>query len=125
MSEDSNWISRELATQIRDVFRAIDNVLVRAHGPRSRLKAPPVWGTSEVEVLARYGPGPLFELWCLCDAINRLQVAFTGKAAAAIEAFDEPDEAPGLSAEAPPAPDEGADQQQRLSVTPTTADAAS
>ena len=120
---DSNWINPELAAQIRDTFRAIDNVLVRAHGPRARLKAPPPWGTPEPAVLARYGPGPLFELWCLMDAINRLQIAFTGRSAATIEAIDEPDEAPGLTVEAPPPIDEGADQQQRLVLTPTTADA--
>jgi hypothetical protein len=117
MSEASNFVSRELATQIRDTFRAIDNVIIRAHGPRARLKAPPVWGTPEPEVLARYGPGPLFELWCLLDAVNRLQLAFTGKGASAYEPPPEPDEAPGLTVEPPPPADVGADQQQRLAMT--------
>lgn len=108
-------VQPELLHRLQEVARAIDNVLVREHGPRSRLKAPPPWGTPETEVLARYGPGPLFELWCLCNAIEALRVAWTGAAGPLVAAPpDEPDEAPGLGVEAPAPVDVGADQQQRL-----------
>lgn len=112
---DSNFIRPELASQLRDVFRAIDNVLVREHGPRSRLKAPPPWGTPEPAVLARYGPGPIFELWCLMDAINTLRTAFTGRSTPPVQ-MEEPDEAPGLAVESPPPTDQGADQQLVLTA---------
>ena len=106
----------ELASRLLAVARAIDNVIVAEHGPRSRLRAPPPWDAPLADGVARYGASPLFELWALCRAIEGLRIAWTGKSGPAIEAatvpIREPDEALGLALE--PVSDDGAQHQQRL-----------
>ena len=105
----------EFASRMLEVFRAIDGVLINEHGPRSRLKAPPPFGTPPPQALARYGPGPLFELWLLCNAVERLRIAWTGKPGTPVEAHpDEPDEAPGLEV---PKSEGGNYPQERLAAT--------
>jgi hypothetical protein len=123
----SNWVRGELATQIRDVFRAIDDVLVAAHTLHRALKAGHVpfgrfedgrWEkTPLAEGVRRYGATLPFAIWQMLRAVEALRVAFTGKPGAVLEmAPDEPDEAPGLTVEPPPPIDEGSDQQQRLAI---------
>jgi len=124
---DSNFINPDLATQLRDVWRSIDGVLVAAHTLRHGMKAGHVpfghfedgrWVQTPLhDGLARYGNSLPFAIWQMLRAVEAQHVAFTGKPSAAIElAPEEPDEAPGLTVEAAPT-DEGADQQQRLAVT--------
>lgn len=136
MSESSNFISPELAAQIRDVFRAIDGVLVasptlhhalkRGHLPFGRYENGRWVSTPLSEGVRRYGNSLVFAIWQQLRAAEALRVAFTGKPGIIPElAPEEPDEAPGLEPAAPPPIDDGADQQQRLTLTPSTADAAS
>lgn len=122
---DSNFIRPELATQLRDVWRAIDNVLVAAPTLQHALKAGHVpfghyedgrWqATPLAEGVRRYGNSLPFAIWQTLRAVEALHVAFAGKPSAAIEfAAEEPDEAPGLAL---PEPDKNAADQQRLTVT--------
>jgi hypothetical protein len=117
-------MSDELAPRFHALARAIDNVLVSAHGLLHSLKAPPAFG-SFVDGLwhpapiqdgvARYGEGPLFALWVHCRDLVALRVAWTGHpgiTAAPAEPSPEPDEAPGLAIEA--SPELGTENQQRL-----------
>lgn len=124
----STFIRTELATQMRDTFRAIDNVLIAAPTLHHALKAGHVpfgsfedgrWvPTSLAEGVARYGNSLPFAIWQELRAIEALRVAFTGTQSATIEALPEqPDEAPGLAVEAPAPIDDGAENQQRLTLT--------
>jgi hypothetical protein len=95
--------------------RAVDNVLVAALPPRSRLVAPPPVGSPLPAHVARYGAGPVSEVSILLDKIAIMGVLWTGKLDVAAQvAPEEPDEAPGLTVEAPPPADVGAEQQARL-----------
>lgn len=107
------------------VARAIDGVLVAGHGMRAALKlghpslgdiVDGAWRAAPLALgEARYGTTPLIAVWAMCCAVVALRFEWTGDAGPAVEpAPDEPDEAPGLTAEAPPPPDVGADQQPRL-----------
>lgn len=108
-------IQPELLHRLQEVARAIDNVLVAEHGARSHLRAPVPWDAPLAAAVARYGPGPVLDLWSLCRAVEALRIAWTGKAGpVAAEVAPEPDEAPGLTVEAPAAADVGAEDQQRL-----------
>lgn len=131
---DSNFIRPELATRLRDVWRSIDGVLVAAptlhhalkagHVPFGRIEDGRWMPTPLAEGVRRYGNSLPFAIWQMLRSVEALHVAFAGQPSAQIEfAPEEPDEAPGLTPEAPPSPDEGAEAQQRLSLTPTTADA--
>jgi hypothetical protein len=81
----TDTISPELMARFLAVARAIDGVLITEHGPRSALSAPPPWDAPLAAGQARYGPGPLFDLWALICAIETLRVAWTGKAGPAVE----------------------------------------
>jgi hypothetical protein len=97
-------VEPELQSRLLALARAIDNVLVRAHGPRSALKAPPPWDAPLTAGIERYGPGPVFELWALIGAILELRAAWTGMPIPTVEALvleevEAADEAPGLTTE--------------------------
>jgi hypothetical protein len=118
--ETPTALQPELATRLLATFRAIDNVLVAEHGARTLLKAPPPWDAPLSDGIARYGPGPVFNLWALCRAVEGLRLAWTGKPGPAaiveeplpVAPIDEvgPDEAVGK----PDDPDSGDDKQPRL-----------
>lgn len=121
---DSNFIRPDLATQLRDVWRSIDGVLVAAHTLHHALKAGHVpfgrfedgrWVQTPLnEGLARYGNSLPFAIWQMLRAVEAQHVAFTGKPSAAIElAPDEPDEAPGLAL---PEAETTADQQRLVTT---------
>lgn len=123
----SNWIRAEGAIWVRDVFRAIDDVLVaghtlhhalkRGHVPFGRFEDDRWIATPLAEGVARYGNSLPFAIWQMLRAVETLRIAFTGKASQQIDlGQDEPDEAPGLTAERPPSKDEGADQQPKLAL---------
>jgi hypothetical protein len=97
-------IQPELTTRLFALARAIDDVLIASHGPRARLKSPPPFDAPLSDGVARYGPGPVFELWAQCRAIEALRVAWTGKPGAVV----------GMAVDAPTPADDGADKQQRL-----------
>jgi hypothetical protein len=119
----SDSVSPELMTRLLEVARAIDGVLIAEHGPRAALKAPPPWNAPPAAGIARYGAGPVFDLWMLCRAVEALRVAWTGRAGPAVAAEPEPvaidapadpvepDEGPGVLTDPADAPDE---RQQRL-----------
>lgn len=121
----SNFIRPELAAQIRDVFRAIDNVLLaaptlhhalkRGHVPFGQMEDGRWQPTPLSEGVRRYGNSLPFAVWQMLRAVEQLRIAFTGKPSAQIElAPEEPDEAQGLDR---PEPDKDAGDQQRLAVT--------
>jgi hypothetical protein len=133
MSEDSNFIRLDGAIWIRDVFRAIDGVLVasptlhhalkRGHVPFGHFEDGRWVPTPLSEGVRRYGNSLVYAIWQQLRAAEALRVAFTGKPGVMPNLIpEEPDEAPGLEPAAPPAPHEGVADQQRLSL-PTTADA--
>lgn len=122
---DSNFIRPELAQQIRDVFRAIDGVLLAAPTLHRALKAGHVpfgrfedgrWiATPLHEGIARYGNSLPFAVWQMLRAVEQLRIGFVGKPSAALDLLpDEPDEAPGLAL---PEPEPTTAEQQRLAVT--------
>lgn len=112
-------IQPELMTRLFAVAHAIDNVLVAEHGPRSRLLAPPPWDAPLSAGVAKYGEGPLFELWTLCRAIEGLRLAWTGRSDPVVTPAELPapddatDEAGGLAVPVETA-EPRAEQQQRL-----------
>jgi hypothetical protein len=121
---ESNFIRPELAQQMRDTFRAIDNVLVAAPTLHHALKAEHVpfgafedgrWQPTPLsEGVARYGNSLPFAIWQTLRAIEQLRIAFTGRPGSTLEALpEEPDEAPGLAL---PEPDPTTAGQQRLAV---------
>lgn len=128
---DHDAIHPELAVRLITIMQAIDNVLVANHALRASLKAPPPFGmlcgdrwipNPVATAVARYGlvpgtdrPSPLIAVWVQCQAVEALRIAWAGRVGPAVEAApDEPDEAPGLSVETPPSPDEGTEDQLRL-----------
>jgi hypothetical protein len=119
--KSASGIQPELMARLQAVARAIDDVLIAEHGPRSALKAPPPWDASLSAGIERYGAGPVFDLWALCCRIEALRIAWTGRPGPAVEVsaapvppVDEPDEAPGMAVEAPVPADDGTENQQRL-----------
>jgi hypothetical protein len=124
----------EAATWLRDTHRAIDGVLVasptlhhalkRGHVPFGRFEDGRWVPTPLAEGVRRYGNSLVYAIWQQLRFTEALRVAFTGRPGAMPDLEpDEPDEALGLTAEAPPSLDAEADKQRRLGLTPTTADA--
>jgi hypothetical protein len=122
---DSNFIRPELAQQMRDVFRAIDAVLLAAPTLHHALKPGHVpfgsfedgrWqATPLVDGLHRYGNALPFAIWQMLRAVEQLRIGFAGKPSAALDLPPaEPDEAPGLAL---PEPEPTSGEQQRLAVT--------
>jgi hypothetical protein len=116
-------------SRILDVARSIDDVLVAQDTLRRALKPghPPFgafgadgkWERApHTDAIRRYGSdSPLTGLWLALARLEALRVAWTGKPGAVLELTpEEPDEAPGLTVEVPPAPDEGAEGQPRLTA---------
>lgn len=70
----------EFLAEFLTLGRCIDNVLVAHHGLRASLKAPhPPWTATMADALRHYGAGPVFALWCECQAVEALRIAWTGK----------------------------------------------
>jgi hypothetical protein len=83
-------VEPELQARLFAVCRAIDDVLVAAHGPRSALKpGHPPFDAPMAEGVARYGSGPVLDLWSLLAALNELSRAWTGRPFPVVEATDE------------------------------------
>ncbi len=119
----------ELASRLYEVMRSIDNDLNSCAGLRAALNPGHVpfgsfekgrWIVTPIgEGLARYGAGTLiFSIWLHLRDMEALRYVWTGQVGAMMELpRDEPDEAPGLTAETPEPADVGTEDQQRLSIT--------
>jgi hypothetical protein len=80
--------SDELSARYLQLSRAVDNALVVHSGLRSHLRAghPPLLALTEDGLapmpipvgLHHFGPGPMFDVWCECRAMEWLRLVWTG-----------------------------------------------
>ena len=69
----------EFGARMSDLTHAIDNVLVAGHALKGALKEGHLpFSASLADGVRRYGPGPVFELWQGCRAIEVLRAVWTG-----------------------------------------------
>lgn len=78
----------ELASRYLRLSRAVDDLLVVHHGLRSHLRAghPPLLAITEDGLapmpmrvgLHHFGPGPMYDVWCECRAVEWLRLVWTG-----------------------------------------------
>jgi hypothetical protein len=78
----------ELSALYGELAAAVDSLLAAHHGMRAHLRAghPPLVAITEDGLapmplpvgLHHFGPGPMFDLWCECRAVEWVRFVWTG-----------------------------------------------